>query len=289
MSSHKFATLMNELGVDFNPQDSCHEEEKVTSSFEKFNTLMNTKFFNDPEVALESFSSFASEIPDNKGPRDGNCTRFYNSMEYCSVNPVGPNDTGGMEFSCYINGTIEDTDKYIALLEVLANMNDQDTITIYIDSPGGYIHSAVTICTHILLCPGHVTTVACGTCASAGSLIWSAGHTCLVTPTAALMWHMSSHVDMGDSIAIQDEAYLQIQFVRNALLQASVEKGHLTKEEAEEICSGPMVVKWINASEMQKRLDSFGKEAVRETPVDNTLSPEDMNSTITDEGDNIDE
>ena len=171
------------------------------------------------------------------------------------------------------------SDKYINLLEVLANMNELDTITIYIDSPGGYIHSAVTICTHILLCPGRVTTVACGTCASAGSLIWSAGHTCLVVPTAALMWHMSSHVDMGDSIAIQDEAYLQIQFVRNALLQASVEKGHLTKEEAEEICSGPNVVKWINAEEMQKRLDNFGKEVEREVTIDNTLSPEDVTNT----------
>lgn len=285
MSVSKFATLMQDLGVEFNHKDVEHSTYEV--SFEKFNTLQNNKYFNDPQVALESISSFASEIPDHKGVQDPTaCTRKYNNLEYCTVCPAGSNESGGMEFSCYINGTIEDTDKYINLLEVLANMNEADTITIYIDSPGGYIHSAVTICTHILLCPGKVTTVATGTCASAGSLIWSAGHICKVTPTAALMWHMSSHVDMGDSIAIQDEAYLQIQFVRNALLQASVEKGHLTKEEAEEICSGPMVTKWINASEMQKRLDNFGKEVEREVSVDNTLSPDDVQ---TDEGVEINE
>lgn len=273
MNTSKFSTLMKELGVEYNSVDTTS---KTEVSIENFNTLQKSKYFKEPQVALESISSFANEIPSEKGVPS--CTRFYNNMEYCSVFPTGANETGGMEFSCYINGTIEDTDKYINLLEVLANMNEQDSITMYIDSPGGYIHSAVTICTHMVLCPGKVVTVACGTCASAGSLIWSAGHECRVTPTAALMWHMSSHVDMGDSIAIQDEAYLQIQFVRNALLQASVEKGHLTKEEAEEICSGPQVVKWINAVEMQKRLDNFGKEAEREISIDNSISPSDVDT-----------
>lgn len=184
--------------------------------------------------------------------------RLHN-VPYCPVSLLGKNDKGGFVFNAKLSGAIEDTVDYLDLLECLATMKENDEICIAIDSPGGYIHSGVVICTHILMCKGTVRTNAVGLCASAGSLIWSAGHICTVEPTATLMWHMSSHMDYGNSLAIKDEAILQVGFVKNVLLAASAAKGHITQEEIDRICTNPNVAIYISAAEMQHRIENHIK------------------------------
>lgn len=181
-------------------------------------------------------------------------SELFSTMEYCPVYTVLDNDKGGKDYIARITGIIGDISQYVCLLEYLATMKENDNITIYIDSPGGQINTGVTICTHIAYCQGVVTTYACGTCASAGSLIWSAGHVCLVAPTASLMWHMSSHMDLGNSIAIRNTAACQVEFVKKVLLNASCKKGHITQEEVDRICTDPDYTIWISAKEMQQRL-----------------------------------
>ena len=185
--------------------------------------------------------------------------RLHN-VPYCPVSVLGKNEKGGLVFNAKLSGAIEDTVDYLDLLECLATMKENDEICITIDSPGGYIHSGVVICTHILMCKGLVRTNAVGLCASAGSLIWSAGHICTVEPTATLMWHMSSHMDYGNSLAIKDEAILQVGFVKNVLLAASAAKGHITPEEIERICTNPNVAIYIPASEMLQRIANHTQE-----------------------------
>lgn len=184
----------------------------------------------------------------------------FNNVPYCPVSVLGKNDKGGLVFNAKLSGAIEDTVDYLDLLECLAHMKENDEICITIDSPGGYIHSGVVICTHILMCKGLVRTNAVGLCASAGSLIWSAGHVCTVESTATLMWHMSSHMDYGNSLAIKDEAILQVGFVKNVLLAASAAKGHITTEEIERICTNPNIAIYIPASEMQQRIANHTQE-----------------------------
>lgn len=179
------------------------------------------------------------------------------NVPYCPISILGKNENGGVVYNAKISGAIEDTIEYLDLLECLASMKENDTIVIAIDSPGGYIHTGVLICTHIKACRGTVITRAVGLCASAGSLIWSAGDICEVESTALLMWHMSSHADYGNSLAIKNEATIQVHFVKTVLLQASMDKGHITQEEINKICTDPDATIYISAEEMQKRIDSF--------------------------------
>ena len=184
-----------------------------------------------------------------------------NNVPYCPIAVLGKNSKGGYVFDAKLSGVIEDVVDYLDLLECLSTMRENDELTITIDSPGGFVHSGTLICTHILACRGTVRTRAVGLCASAGSLIWSAGHICEVESTALLMWHMSSHQDMGNSLSIYNEAGLQVEFVKNVLLEASVAKGHITREEVDDICNNPNKNKYITAQEMQRRLDAHASSS----------------------------
>lgn len=83
------------------------------------------------------------------------------SKAYCPVFKVGMvND--GICYVAYISGQITETDNYIALIDTLMTMNEHDIITIYIDSPGGYVSSGGLIASAIDSCKGIVKTIARG-------------------------------------------------------------------------------------------------------------------------------
>lgn len=226
------------------------------------------KFGSEGFIVLSDVANSSIELPSGDpnqnygiGTSAAAISNRLNNVPYCPISVLGKNDKDGFVYNAKLSGAIEDVVDYLDLLECLATMKENDEIIITIDSPGGYVHTGVLICTHILMCRGHVRTHAVGLCASAGSLIWSAGHTCTVEPTALLMWHMSSHMDCGNSLAIQSEATLQVHFVRTVLLAASEKKGHITKEEIERICTDPNVAIYITAEEMTKRLATTLKES----------------------------
>lgn len=180
---------------------------------------------------------------------------------YCPVYLKTQEENGARHFECFLTSTIERLNEYFGLLEVLGMMQEGDTMDMYIASPGGLICSGSAISSLITECKGEVTTIATGICASAGSLIWSAGHKCKVEPTAVLMWHMSSHFASGNSKTIQIEAARMVNHVRDVFLAASVEKGHITAEEMEIICKEPNREIWISAAEMQQRLQAKQSES----------------------------
>lgn len=214
------------------------------------------------ETGLESLSTFSvigsNELP--SGSPQAHPSIRLDNVPYCPVYIVGHNDKGGNSYTANLGGIIENVTDYLDLLECLSTMRDIDDITLVIDSPGGYVHTGVTICTHMLMCQGFIKTLAVGLCASAGSLIWSAGTKCEVDDTALLMWHMSAHSDFGNSVAVASEAELTVRFVKNVLLAASLKKGHITNQEMDDICNIPEYAVYISAEEMRHRLSNTTSE-----------------------------
>lgn len=210
------------------------------------------------------------------------------NVKYCEVEPIGKSANDGIEYMSLLTSSIEDIDLYIDLLELLSTATERDVITICIDSPGGYVCTGVIISTAILDCKAKVITRACGLCASAGSLIWSAGHICTVMPTATLMWHMSSHMDMGNSLDIKQNADLQVKYVKELLLNKSLEKGHITEEEIARICTDPNYVCWVSAPEMLQRIqnNSVNSNTII-TPIDSAQTNNEEVPPV--EGDTINE
>ena len=240
----KSPTILKKTNIEIIPSfDNLLTGNESFTAFEAINSAVETPS-GDPNSGYGIASSIAALN-----------ARIHNTP-YCPISLLGKSVDGGAIYNAKISGAVEDVHDYLDLLECLSTMKSNDTIIITIDSPGGYIHTGVLICTHIKACKGTVITRAVGLCASAGSLIWSAGDICEVESTALMMWHMSSHGDMGNSIAIKNEATIQVHFVKNVLLQASMEKGHITQEEIDRICTDPDATVYISATEMQKRIDA---------------------------------
>lgn len=181
------------------------------------------------------------------------------SKAYCPVFKVGVlND--GVCYVAYISGQITETDNYISLIDTLMTMNEHDIITIYIDSPGGYVSSGGLIASAIDSCKGTVKTIARGLCASAAALIHSSAkrENITVTPFAVMLYHMSSHSDMGVSTRIEQSAAKQVEYVNSTLLSKALEDGHITQEEFAKIQTGEDII--IPAAEWIKRTSNGGNE-----------------------------
>lgn len=183
--------------------------------------------------------------------------KLYDFQDWCPVYPIAKTPAGGTAFFCSITSSVSLIHEYIVLLNTLYEATSNDVIEINIDSPGGYISTATQICTAIRQCKGAVLTHASGLCASAGSSIWSVGHEVSIGDTANFMWHMSSHYDSGNSIAIREEAEFQINYVRDALLSISLQRGFITEEEIVRICDNPDDAVWISAGQMRARLAEY--------------------------------
>ena len=179
------------------------------------------------------------------------------SKAYCPVFKVGVTNDG-VSYVAYISGQITETDNYIALIDTLMTMNEHDFITIYIDSPGGYVSSGGLIASAIDSCKGTVKTIARGLCASAAALIHSSAkrENITVTPFAVMLYHMSSHADFGVSTRIEQSAAKQVEYVNSTLLSKALEDGHITQEEFAKIQTGEDII--IPAAEWIKRTSNGG-------------------------------
>lgn len=170
--------------------------------------------------------------------------RSRQSKAYSPLYVTNRNPEGGIEYTAYISGQITETDNYIAIIDTLLTMRVKDSMIIYIDSPGGYVASGGLIASAIDNCMGEVRTVARGLCASAAALIHSAAKrgNATVTPFAVMLYHMSSHSDMGVSTRIAQTAAKQVEYVNSTLLSKALEEGHITQEEFAKIQAGENII-----------------------------------------------
>jgi len=224
-----------------------------------FNEELNNK--EDIEtIATENFI-LNNEDPSNDKPIGQGLTPIHHCPVFITKKNTG-NEPGpqGNIYTAYIRGNIKDTGEYIMLLEALAIANEQDEIHMYIESPGGMVSTGATIASAIASCEGKTVGIACGLCASAASLIWSACDECIVGDYAMFMYHMSSHMDMGNSERIRTRAEEMVNYVKNCLLVEAVKKNHITQEELTTLCETCNDV-YISAADMKSRIGGIANVA----------------------------
>lgn len=215
------------------------------------------------------------ENPDPYMPEERRPVKADEQLPYCPVYFVKKLENGGEEWGCDITGSIVDIPEYINLLDKLQTMTEKDVMQIYIDSPGGCVTTGTAICSLIDVCRGKVITHATAMCASAGSLIWSAGHECKVGSYALFMYHMSSHMDFGNSLGIKNNAEHCVNYVIRCLRMSAVKKGHITEEELNVLATTQRNV-WIDAATMRDRVQSpppVGVDNVPENTDDTKETP----------------
>lgn len=166
-----------------------------------------------------------------------------------------------------IRGPIDDLDGYVPLIDTLNRATSDFIFKIHIQSGGGMVTTGATIASAIADCKGHVITIAEGLCASAASLIWSAGHECIVGNYAMFMYHMSSHADMGNSLYIKENAEKMTRYVEHCLMRNALANGHITPDQKIVFCENKDEV-WISAKQMREQMLAVAEAmANKETPT----------------------
>ena len=176
----------------------------------------------------------------------------------CPITISSVSDSSGgihMVVDAHIRGPIDDIDGYIPLINALNAADSNCIFNIHIQSGGGMVTTGATIASAIAACKGTVNTIAEGLCASAASLIWSAGHNCIVGDYAMFMYHMSSHADMNNSQYIEESARQMVQYVRKCLMRNALAQGHITQDDYVKFCENKDEV-WISAKDMRTRIEN---------------------------------
>lgn len=104
----------------------------------------------------------------------------------------------GVTNNFYLYGEIgHELNDYVDMITTLDLAEEQDTVNIYINTPGGSLDTTISIIHAILRSKAHVTTHADGQVASAGTIIFFAADSFIVYPYAHGMFHVASGGAVG--------------------------------------------------------------------------------------------
>ena len=154
------------------------------------------------------------------------------------------------EHHYYLVGEIGAPDFYTDLLHVLNTAEENDLITIHINSVGGNAFTAIQIMSAISTCKGVVHTTIEGEAASAASIIFLTGHYMSVAPFSLMMCHNWAGLMCGKG----HEMIAHLDFNKRnfkALLHKVYSK-FLTDEEIAKIEDGADL--YFDADEIMQRL-----------------------------------
>jgi ATP-dependent protease ClpP protease subunit len=140
--------------------------------------------------------------------------------------------------------------EYTELINALRRAKDDDEIHIYLNSPGGYLCSTVEIVNAMTMCRGTVITHACGTVASAATLIFLAGHGQVIHEGISFMCHYYSTGMGGKGQEI--ESYAKWSKKSNQKIMWRFYEGFLKKDEFKRMCKGEDF--WMDCAEVARRL-----------------------------------
>jgi len=162
----------------------------------------------------------------------------------------------GNQYEFYLSGQIESADNYTPWFDVIRNAREQDTIKIYINSPGGDLYTALQFLRVMGECEGHLVTSVEGACMSAATMIFLSGHEYQVTPHSLFMFHNYS----GGVFGKGGEQYDQIQCERawSEKFMNEVYKDFLTTEEIQSMLNNKDI--WMTSEQVLERIEKVMKK-----------------------------
>jgi ATP-dependent protease ClpP protease subunit len=144
-----------------------------------------------------------------------------------------PLKEGGTKYTILIAEPVMDSLTYVNLISVLNHATAKDEVHIKLASPGGDVMIGMSICNAMHNSKAKIFTQAIGMTASIAAVIWCCGKSRSITPTATLMFHMTSCFDMGKTADVIERSQFFEGYFKEMLgrLCASI----MTKEEFEDM------------------------------------------------------
>jgi ATP-dependent protease ClpP protease subunit len=150
----------------------------------------------------------------------------------------------------YIIDEIGEVPPFLDMINVLKTAEQHDTIFIYLNTPGGNLYTAIQIISAIRQSNATVVTCIEGMVASAGTIIFLAGHKHVVNANCSFMIHNYSHGVWGKGNEVNLRVKHSEQYFKK--LAHDIYDGFLTEYEINEVLNGKDF--WMESEELLERL-----------------------------------
>lgn len=152
----------------------------------------------------------------------------------------------------FFDEPIGEPKKYRDIIRLLFQADQNDQFIFMINSPGGYLTTALAIIEGIKSSEANVQAVLIGECHSAASILALNCHNIVVTDAAHVLVHSASFGTGGTIINVQKHADFSTKSISRIIEETYL--GFLTDVELKELKNG--VEFWFDSKEIGKRLET---------------------------------
>jgi ATP-dependent Clp protease protease subunit len=168
----------------------------------------------------------------------------------------------------YIIDEISEPDKYLDLINILKTSEQHDTIFIYLNTPGGYLNTAIQIMSAMKQSNATVITSMEGEVCSAGTMLFLSGDKHIINPNSTFMIHNYSAWIGGKGNEIAAHAKYREEFAKE--LMADVYKDFLTEAEITDVLEGKDI--WLSSKSVIQRLTDKEKLVSEDADIQNAFN-----------------
>jgi len=175
--------------------------------------------------------------------------------DYVRANPIG------ITYHFFIHGEIGDSEEYVDLLDTMYSATGNDIIILHLNTPGGYLNTAVEIVHAIAQTEATVVGSADGQVASAGSLLFFACHSFLLGEFCEVMLHDGS----GGAIGKINENLKSAEFTSKRLshIYHTIYGRFFSQEQVDNVLDGKDL--YLTAGDVEKLIEAALEEAEGES------------------------
>lgn len=187
------------------------------------------------------------------------------------------------KYDFYLTRTIDEAYKYDGWITACEEAEDDDLITVHINSFGGNLETALQIHDALLATKATVHIQIEGACCSGASIIAMAGHRHFVAPNAYMMIHSWSGGVGGKFGNVIENAEFQKKWFRSVMLRCY--KSFLSLREITSVLDGKDI--WLDSEDVQKRYNKIlnaRREQVRLNKIKMDACKEKVNKLLRADG-----
>lgn len=160
-------------------------------------------------------------------------------------------------YDLYIYGLIEDNPDLFTILNKIRNAEEEDVVNVYINSPGGYVSTAINICNVLKMSSANVIAHLEGDACSAAAVILLSCNNIIIYEDTIVMLHNYSGDFSGKGHEIRDHFHSVDK--RDTEWLAKAARRILTEEEVDAMIEGKDF--WIKGEEVAERIALRNSEA----------------------------
>lgn len=174
----------------------------------------------------------------------------FGGNDYIKVNSITIRN-----YNVFLDGEIGDSSEYRELRHILNTATENDFVTMYINSVGGNLYTALGIIEAMKRSQAKIHSIVEGECMSAATIILLNSDEISICDSAALMIHSAHYGAIGSTNNVKGQADFVAKMWKE--LEKKTYTAFLTDKEIDSVSAGAEI--YLNASDTKKRLKKWAE------------------------------